>query len=101
VNREKVEGYEESLDSPDGELAMTIIKAHPRTGEDDCADAVKTASTWSLELRAGGIAFTPDLPRVVMACGDEVMLSWKVLAPFLNSAGKREVAALQADLSKR
>ena len=60
---------------------------------------VKTAS-WTLELKREGIGFTPDLPRVVMACGDEVILSWNQLAPFLSPSGKREVAELRAELRR-
>ncbi|MFL6747181.1 MAG: hypothetical protein ACJ8E6_00595, partial [Sphingomicrobium sp.] len=102
INREKVEGYSETIDSPTGKLFELIIKLHPRTGDkdDECGDAVETASSWMLELRAEGIAFTPDLPRVVMACGDELVLPWAKLTPFLSATGKREVAAMRTELRR-
>ncbi len=98
-NREKVEGYPETIDSLKGRLLDLVVKFHPRTGDkdDDCGDAVKSASSWSLELKAEGVSFTPDLTRAVMACGDEVVLPWAKLQPFLSPVGKREVAALLAD----
>ena len=97
--REQVDGTSETIDEPTGKLFDLIMKLHPRTGEKDkeCGDAVATASSWALELKADGVSFTPELPRVVMACGDEVVLPWAKLRPFLNSVGKREVAALLAE----
>jgi hypothetical protein len=102
VAREKVEGAPETIDSLTGKLFKLVLKLHPRTGDKDeeCGDAVETASSWALELRAEGIAFTPDLPRVVMACGDEVVLPWARLEPFLSPIGTREVAALRAELRR-
>ena len=96
-NREKVEGYSETIDSLKAGLFELVIRTHPRTGDKDkeCGDAVETASSWTLELKAEGIAFTPDLPRVVMACGDEVVMPWAKLKPYLSAIGKKEVAALR------
>lgn len=101
-NREKVEGYSETIDTLTGKLFDLVLALHPRASEseEDCGGAVKTASSWTLELKGEGIGFTPDLPRVVMACGDEVILSWNKLAPFLSPTGKREVAALRAELRR-
>lgn len=102
INREKVEGYSKTIDSLTGKLFEVVLKMHPRAGDkdDDCGEAVETASSWSLELRTEGIAFTPDLPRVIMACGDEVVLPWTRLEPFLSPIGKGEVAALRAELRR-
>ena len=101
-NREKVEGYSGTIDSPKGKLFDLVLKYHPRASENEgeCGGAVKTAASWTLELKRKGIAFTPDLSRVVMACGDEVILSWNQVAPFLSPSGKREVAALRAELRR-
>lgn len=101
VHREKVEGYEETLDTLKNPLRAAVIKRHPRNaGGDECRETIQATDSWLLELKATGIAFTPDLPRVVMACGDAVELPWAALAPFLNPAGKREVAALRAELRR-
>lgn len=101
-NREKVEGISESIDSPSGKLFDLVIKLHPRTADKDkeCGDAVANAWGWDLELKPEGIAFMPELPRVVMACGDEVVVPWTRLAPYLSSTGKKEVAALRAALRR-
>ena len=101
-NRRKVEGYSETIDTLTGKLFDLVLTLHPRASEseEDCGGAVKTASSWTLELKGEGIGFTPDLPRVVMACGDEVILSWNKLALFLSRSGKREVAALRAELGR-
>ncbi len=101
-NREIVEGYSDTIDTLTGNLFDLVLTMHPRASEseEDCGGAVKTASSWKLELKREGIAFIPDLPRVVMACGDDVILSWTQLAPFLSLTGKREVAALRAELRR-
>ena len=100
--RGKVEGNPETIDPLTGKLFDLVLKLHPRASEseDDCGGAVKTAFGWTLELKREGIAFTPELARVVMACGDEVILSWNQLAPFLSPIVKREVAALRAELRR-
>ncbi len=99
-NRERVEGYAETIDTLKGKLFDLVLALHPRASEseEECGGAVRTASSWTLELRAEGIAFTPDLPRVVMACGDEVVVPWSKLLPFLGPVGRQEVAALRAEL---
>lgn len=101
-NREKVKGYAETIDTLTGKLFELVLALHPRAGEseENCGGAVKTASSWTLELKAEGIAFTPDLPRVVMACGDEVVLPWSRLQPYLSPIGRREVAALRTELRR-
>jgi hypothetical protein len=102
ISREMVDGYSETIDTLTGKLFDLVLRLHPRASEseEDCGGAVTTASSWTLELRAEGIAFTPDLPRVVMACGDELVLPWARLTPFLSPTGKREVAALRAELRR-
>lgn len=101
-NRENVEGYSETIDTLRGKLLGLVLVLHPRASEseEDCGGVVKTASSWTLELKGEGIGFTPDLPRVVMACGDEVILPWDKLAPFLSPSGEREVAALRGELQR-
>jgi hypothetical protein len=101
-DRQAVPGYSGSIDKPKGKLLALVLKLHPRAGDkdDDCGEAVADASSWALELKETGIGFTPDLPRVVMACGDEVVVPWARLDPFLDPTGKREIAALRAQLGR-
>ena len=101
-SREKVEGYPETIDSLKGKLFDLVLTLHPRAGEseEECGGAVRTASSWTLELKAEGIAFTPDLPRVVMACGDEVVLPWGRLEPYLSTLGQKEVTLLRTELRR-
>ena len=101
-NRQKVEGTPETIDTLTGKLMDLVLKLHPRASEseEECGGAVKTASSWTLELKREGISFTPDLPRVVMACGDEVVLPWSRLEPYLSPTGKQEVATVRAELRR-
>jgi hypothetical protein len=63
---------------------------------EECREVVVTHDySWTLELAREGISFTPDLPRVVMACTDSVLLTWAELAPFLDAEGKAGLARLR------
>ena len=44
-------------------------------GAEECREAVASQDYWMLELTLDGISFTPDLPRVAMACGESVLLT--------------------------
>jgi hypothetical protein len=93
VTREKSEG--------DGSYYYTVNDAFRdvllrnwKSNSHDCADAAEQESSWIMELRPAGIAFTPDLPHVAHVCATPVLVSFKTLTPWLNATGKREVAAL-------
>jgi len=66
-------------------------------GAQECRDVVASTDFWTLELARDGISFSPDLPRVVMACGDTVLLTWKDLDPYLDSEGRAGLARLRGD----
>lgn len=67
----------------------------------ECKDAIETAETWSMRLTRNGMAFTPELPHVVAACGDDAVIPYAKLAPYLTPDGKALVAAFQADAKVR
>ncbi|MEO8617881.1 MAG: hypothetical protein ABI412_00815 [Sphingomicrobium sp.] len=101
VRREEVDGNA-TIDSLGTALLRDVVGRIDFTEmQEDCRPAVETATSWDLALSDMGIAFTPSLPRIVMACGDTVVLRWKALTPYLNEIGKREVAALQTEIMKR
>ena len=71
--------------------------SHDNERDDDtCREVVADEDYWSLELTLDGISFTPELPRVVMACGDPVLLTWQNLTSFLDAEGRAGLALLQA-----
>ena len=63
---------------------------------EECREVVATSDySWSLELARDGISFTPDLPRVVMACAESVLLEWPELELFLDAEGRAGLVRLQ------
>lgn len=76
-------------------LRQLVVKALAPVADAECAGVVEDAETWDLALTPQGIRFEPSLPRVVMACGDSVELSFAQLAPFLSPAGKAGAARMK------
>ncbi len=74
-----------------------LILSGWKARDQDCGEAVRSEDYWHAELTRSGFVFTPDLPHVVAACGDEFRVSFARAAPFLTDEGKKNVAALQAE----
>jgi hypothetical protein len=63
-------------------------------GDEDCDDAVRTQDSWSVGIARGSLVFTPSLPRVIMACGEDFKMPFAKLEPWLNTKGKAALASL-------
>lgn len=95
-------GEDEAAPLPDG-LRQAVLARWPSDYEsveeeeqvEGCRESVASTAYWTLELAIDGISFTPDLPRVVMACTDSVLLDWDALAPFLDAEGRAGLARLR------
>lgn len=62
--------------------------------DSDCDEAIKEQESWSAGLRAGVLVFTPNFPRVIMACGEDFEVPFARLQPWLNGQGKAAIATL-------
>ena len=60
----------------------------------DCDQATKEQESWSVGIKAGALVFTPNFPRVIMACGEDFEVSFARLQPWLNGQGKAAIATL-------
>jgi len=71
-----------------------------RTGrqEKECREAIEDQTFWDIALTRRGFGFTPELPHVVQACADQIVLPYAAAAPFLTAAGKAVVASVTQDL---
>jgi hypothetical protein len=58
-----------------------------REHQAECRETWETARFTVWPTRAG-LAFSPSLPHVVQACGDDVELSYADVAPFLTAQGR-------------
>ena len=75
-----------------------IDRAYPRR-DSDCMEAERDADTWTPHLTPQGIAFTPQFAHVEMACTDDAVIPFAILAPYLGASGKTHIAAFRADLA--
>ncbi len=59
----------------------------------ECRDAVSQQEFWRVGIARGALVFSPELPRVAMACGDDIKVPLARLRPWFNQEG-RAIAAL-------
>lgn len=70
-------------------LFRLLAKAHPRnTPGDDCSENIDGMVVNAPYPTAEGLVFSTDFSHAMRACGDEVKLSWKQLAPYLSEEGR-------------
>jgi len=77
-------------------VAMILEEWKPGGDEQDqeCRDATLTQESWSVGIARGALVFSPNFPRVIMACGDDYKVPFAKLQPWLNAKGKAAVATL-------
>jgi hypothetical protein len=99
IKREKFEGdpnYVETFQPEFRKLILTGWKP-----DDDCGESVRGAEFWNAELTRTGFIFTPSLAHVEEACEEPFRVPFARLAPYLTAKGKKEVAALEAEVASR
>ena len=67
----------------------------------ECAGAIREQEFWSIGISRTGLVFSPSLPRVIMACGEDFTVPFPKLTPWLNSTGQAAVASIQAEAGNR
>ena len=66
-----------------------------------CSDVLRRSDYWGVELTRTGFVFTPALAHAEGGCSDAYPMSFKALAPYLSAEGKKNVAALQAEVAAK
>lgn len=94
IKREPVEGYPPliSLQPP----FRSVVLGGWKADDAECTDAVRTTEYWHAEPTRTGFTFTPDLPHVAQACGEDFKVPFAKLAAYLSPEGKKQIATLQA-----
>ena len=90
----------EPPDGPTREMAPALRRLalrHLASMDRECRDVVRDTEWWSIGLVDKGISFAPSLPHVAQACGDNAVVPWKALAPWLSAQGK----AAQARMARK
>jgi len=72
-----------------------LIMAEAGNVEPDCRDALASQEFWDIGLDRRGLTFRPELPHVVQACADDMLVRWASLTRFLTPAGRAGRASLE------
>jgi hypothetical protein len=86
-------GDDEPVRTLTGDFRAAIL-AGWKPADRDCQDAIAGQEFWNVGIVRGSMVFSPDLPRVMMACGEEFRVPFAKLQPWLNEAGQAAVATL-------
>jgi hypothetical protein len=73
-------------------IAIGILKID----DQECREAMGEVDFWNLGLARDGLVLTPSLPHVIAACGDDAVVPFAAIAPFLSPAGKTQVARFRS-----
>lgn len=92
VKREPVEGYPPLVSLRP--QFRSLVLGRWKADDAECSDVVRTAEYWHAEPTRTGFTFTPDLPHVAQACGEDFKVPFAKLQSWLNDKGKAGIAAL-------
>lgn len=76
----------------------TVIAAHwpARDDESGCGPPEEPfQSGWEIGLTREGPVFVPQLPHVIFACTEEIVVPWKDARPFLSAEGQAVAESLR------
>jgi hypothetical protein len=100
VKRHRWEPDEEDIKTLQPEFRDFILAGW--TAEDpDCAESVRSHEFWNIGLTRNGLIFSPDLPHVAQACGEQFALTFARLRPFMTEEGAANLRALQTEAVAR
>lgn len=98
VRREHFEGSEEDRRTLEPAFRTFLLADwHPAPDAAECTEVIRTQDDWNVGLTRDGFVFTPLLPHVVQACGDEFTVSFERIRPWLTPEGAANIGALQAE----
>ena len=78
-----------------------FILAGWRPDDEECTGVLADRDYWSIGLTPRGMAFSPDLPHVVQACGEEFVIPFSRLRPHLTAEGSARLVEIEAELAAR
>ena len=96
VRRERLEEVDDEIRTVQPALRDFLL-AGWSPEDPECDGVVSTAEFWNIGLTREALVFTPDLPRVVQACGDQFTIPFDRLGPFLTEEGAANLRSLSAD----
>ena len=91
----RFEGEEEEFKTLRPALRAFILAGW--RGEGDCEGALEDRDYWNIGLTREALIFAPDMPHVAQACGEEFVVPFERLRPFLTEEGAANLRALRAE----
>lgn len=78
-------------------LFAALVKAHPRNVKDDeCAEFIGQMTVDSPIGTAKGLVFPNSFGHAIRVCGEDIVVPWATVAPFLSPAGRDAASAWAA-----
>ena len=78
-------------------LFALLVKTHPRNVKDDeCAEFIDQMSVDAPHGTAKGLVFPNSFGHAIRVCGDDVVVPWTAIGPFLSPAGRDAATAWTA-----
>jgi len=88
--------FEDSAQRPLSPAFRKLLMRRLRFEDAECRTVVSEAEYWNIGLDRTGLVFSPSLPHVAQACGDDAAVPFAELAPWLSAAGKAGAARQKA-----
>jgi hypothetical protein len=80
--------------APPSALDALLAKLHPGNLKDDpCSEVVQHMSLGTPRGSAGGLVFPTDFAHALRACGEDIVVPWATVAPFLSAEGRAAARA--------
>ena len=95
VRRQRFEGEEEEEIKTLLPALMTSILTGWNAEDAGCEETVRSSEFWNIGLTREALVFAPDLPHVAQACGEEFVVPFARLRPFLTEEGAANLRALR------
>lgn len=73
------------------------ILAGWRPEDAECGETIRSTEFWNIGLNRDSLTFSPSLPHVVQACGEDFEIPFARLRPFLTPEGAANLRALQSE----
>lgn len=84
--------FEDSALRPLSPAFRGMVMRRLRFEDRECREVVNQAEYWAIGLDRSGLVFSPSLPHVAKACGDDAAVPFAELAKWLSPAGKAGAA---------
>jgi hypothetical protein len=96
VERHGTAGSDEDYATVQPALRDAIL-AGWRPEDAECGETIRSAEIWNIGLARDSVTFSPSLPHVAQACGEDFTLPFARLTPFLTPEGAANLRALQSE----